>query len=169
MKKHLMLIAGLALAGTATPALADGMGFVRFEAGNNEIEASVDTNGRVKSRLATSRSARASLRGTAEDFMATLVAMRDGATAGDVVKPQAMLNLKGLIGTLNANMNGQFLFSGINTDVRPLADYEGAPPSAAKTSIGALAVAVAFTEVPDCSSRSSMARVTKPPCDQPPR
>ena len=26
-----------------------------------------------------------------------------------------------------------------------------------------------FTEVPDCSSRSSMARVTKPPCDQPPR
>ena len=45
MKKHLMLIAGLALAGTATPALADGMGFVRFEAGNNEIEASVDDLG----------------------------------------------------------------------------------------------------------------------------
>lgn len=102
-----------------------------------QIETIVDTNGLVKSRLATSQAAMASLLGTAEDFMATLVAMRDGATAGDVVRPQAMLNLKGLIGTLNANLNGQFLFSGINTDVRPLADYEGAPPSAAKTSLDA--------------------------------
>lgn len=103
----------------------------------SQIGTIIDTNGLVKSRLATSQAAMASLLGTAEDFMATLVTVRDGASAGDVVKPQALLNLKGLIGTLNANMNGQFLFSGINTDVRPLADYEGAPPSAAKTAIDA--------------------------------
>ncbi|TVR06778.1 MAG: flagellar hook-associated family protein [Salinarimonadaceae bacterium] len=100
-----------------------------------QITTIIDTNGLVKSRLSTSQAAMASLLGTAEDFMATLVTVRDGTSAGDVIKPQAMLNLKGLIGTLNANMNGQFLFSGINTDVRPLADYEDDPPSAAKTSI----------------------------------
>ena len=38
---------------------------------------------------------------------------------------------------LNANMNGQFLFAGINTDVKPMAEYEADPPSAPKAALDA--------------------------------
>ena len=46
---------------------------------------------------------------------------------------------RALIGTLNTDVQGAFLFAGINADVKPVADYDQNPPSAAKQ-----AVATAF-------------------------
>lgn len=103
----------------------------------SQLQTIRDTNGLVQSRLDTAQAALKGLLGTAEDFMSTLVAMRDGAIAGSAIKPQADLNLKELSGALNANLNGQFLFSGINTDVRPMASYEADPPSAPKAALDA--------------------------------
>jgi len=101
----------------------------------SQINTILDTNGLVKSRLDTAQAALDGLLGTAEEFLGTLITVRDGSAGGLVVKSQANLNLKGLIGTLNANMNGQHLFAGTNTDVMPMLDYEVAPPSAAKAAI----------------------------------
>ena len=42
MKKYLMVVAGLALAGLSTPVLADGAGFVRVEAGRSDVEVSAE-------------------------------------------------------------------------------------------------------------------------------
>jgi len=103
----------------------------------SQLKTISDTNGLVKSRLDTSQAALKGLLDTAEDFMSVLVAMRDGATAGSAIRPQAELNLKGLSGALNANMNGQFLFAGINTDVKPMAEYEANPASAPKAAVDA--------------------------------
>jgi hypothetical protein len=41
MKMQFVLVAGLALAGFSAPALADGMGFIRGEAGRSDIDFSV--------------------------------------------------------------------------------------------------------------------------------
>ena len=45
MKKQMMLVAGLALAGLSAPAFADGSGFVRAEGGRSEVELGVDGYG----------------------------------------------------------------------------------------------------------------------------
>ena len=101
----------------------------------SQINTILDTNGLVKSRLDTTQAALDGLLGTAEEFLGTLITVRDGSAGGLVVKSLANLNLKGLIGTLNANMNGQHLFAGTNTDVMPMPEYETTPPSAAKVAL----------------------------------
>jgi flagellar hook-associated protein 3 FlgL len=103
----------------------------------SQINTILDTNGLVRSRLDTTQAALDGLLGTAEDFLGTLITVRDGSAGGLVVKSQANLNLKGLIGTLNANMNGQHLFAGTNTDVTPMLDYQTTPPSQAKMELDA--------------------------------
>lgn len=42
MKKHFVLAIGLALAGLSAPAMAEGQGFVRFEAGSSDVEFEFD-------------------------------------------------------------------------------------------------------------------------------
>jgi flagellar hook-associated protein 3 FlgL len=101
----------------------------------SRINTILDTNGLVRSRLDTTQAALDGLLGTAEEMLGTLIAVRDGSGGGKVIKPQASLNLKGLIGTLNANMNGQYLFAGTNTDVMPMLPFESDPPSPAKQAI----------------------------------
>ena len=101
------------------------------------IETVLDTNGLVSSRLDTMQAALGNVQGTAEDFLGVLIAVRENASAADVVAPQADLNLKSLVGTLNANLNGQYLFAGIDTDTPPMADYSGPPASPAKAAVDA--------------------------------
>lgn len=101
------------------------------------INTILDTNGLVSARLDTTQAALSSLHGVAEDFLGVLIAVRENPRAAEVVAPQAALNLKSLTGTLNANLNGQYLFAGINTDVPPMQDYAGPPASAAKGAVDA--------------------------------
>ncbi|MGP9821925.1 flagellar hook-associated family protein [Salinarimonas sp. NSM] len=101
------------------------------------IETILDTNGLVSARLDTMQAALSNVQGTAEDFLGVLIAVRENAQAAEVVAPQAELNLKGLVGTLNANLNGQYLFAGIDTDTPPLVDYAGPPASPAKVAVDA--------------------------------
>jgi len=101
------------------------------------ISTIIDTNGLVAARLDTTQAALANVQGTAEDFLGVLIAMRENPEAAEVIAPQAELNLKTLVGTLNANLNGQYLFAGIDTDVAPMADYLGPPASPAKTALDA--------------------------------
>ncbi|GGK33138.1 flagellar hook-associated family protein [Salinarimonas ramus] len=108
----------------------------------------IDTNGLVGARLDTMQAALSNVQGTAEDLLGVLIAVKEGSEAAEVVAPQAALNLKSLVGTMNANLNGQYLFAGINTDVPPMEEYFGPPPSAAKTEIDARFV-TAFGHLPD--------------------
>jgi flagellar hook-associated protein 3 FlgL len=98
------------------------------------IETILDTNGMVASRLHTTQAALDGVRQTAERTVATLVTLRNNPGAAGVAGPQAALDLKALAGALNANFNGQHIFAGINTDVKPFADYE-ATPSPAKAAV----------------------------------
>lgn len=93
----------------------------------------LDTNGLVASRLDTVQAGLGNVRGSAEEFFGTLIALRDNPASLGVATQQASVNLRALIGTLNVNLAGQYLFAGINTDVAPLMDYhaDGAPGRAA--------------------------------------
>jgi flagellar hook-associated protein 3 FlgL len=62
-------------------------------------------------------------RTVAEDFLATLVAVRDSNGSNAVTQTEAAGNLELLMSRLNTQLNGSYLFAGINSDVAPINDY----------------------------------------------
>lgn len=97
------------------------------------LDAIRDTNGLVASRLDTSQAALDGVLKNAQDFAASLIAVRSGNVGAQVIADDAKNNLQSLIASLNTSINGEYLFAGINTDVRPVADYYSTPTSATKT------------------------------------
>ena len=101
----------------------------------NRLNGIVDTNALVASRLEVSQKALDGMRETAEQFLATLISVRDGDKGADVLKSEAKNNLQALTASLNASSSGQFLFAGINTQQRPVTDYFGTPAPGNKAAI----------------------------------
>ncbi|WP_026790440.1 flagellar hook-associated family protein [Pleomorphomonas oryzae] len=97
------------------------------------LDAIKDTNGLVASRLDTSQAALDGVLKNAQDFSASLIAVRSGNVGAEVISDDAKNNLQSLIASLNSSINGEYLFAGINTDVRPVTDYYSTPTSATKT------------------------------------
>lgn len=97
------------------------------------LDAIKDTNGLVASRLDTSQAALDGVLKNAQDFAASLIAVRSGNVGAEVISDDAKNNLQSLIASLNTSINGEYLFAGINTDVRPVTDYYSTPTSATKT------------------------------------
>ncbi len=83
----------------------------------------VDTNGLTASRLDISQAAMDDIRTSAQDFLASLVAMRDSDGAAKLAADQAAGSLDLLTSRLNTQLNGSYLFAGLNSDVSPISDY----------------------------------------------
>jgi len=83
----------------------------------------IDTNALTKSRLDVSQAAMQDILTDAQDFMSTLVALIENPAYGDVLETDAKGNMGQLTARLNSQLNGSFLFAGINSDQRPIADY----------------------------------------------
>lgn len=97
------------------------------------LDAIKDTNGLVASRLDTSQASLDGVLKSAQDFAASLIAVRSGNVGAQVIADDGKNNLQSLIASLNTSINGEYLFAGINTDVRPVTDYYSTPTSATKT------------------------------------
>jgi len=83
----------------------------------------VDTNALTASRLDVSQAAMDDVLSDAQDFLSTLVALREDGGSSDIVKADAVGSLELLISRLNTQLNGNFVFGGINADQEPIADY----------------------------------------------
>jgi flagellar hook-associated protein 3 FlgL len=103
------------------------------------LEKITDTNELVAGRLDTTQGAMSSLTKTAQDFVTQLLAARGTETGASVMLPSAQANLSDLVGTLNQTLDGQYIFAGINTAVKPVNDYT--PTSASKAAVDAAFVA----------------------------
>jgi flagellar hook-associated protein 3 FlgL len=90
------------------------------------LDGIIDTNALTASRLDVSQAAMSDMLTDAQDFLATLVALRETDSSSDIVKADAVGNLELLTSRLNTQLNGSFVFAGINTDQEPLADYSDA-------------------------------------------
>lgn len=101
----------------------------------SRLQAITDTNDLVSSRLDATQASLKSMAAGAQSFFNQLMAVRNSGTGGDVLKAQALSSLSSLTNTLNTTSNGVYLFSGINTDVKPVADYTLNPPSANKQAV----------------------------------
>ncbi len=99
-----------------------------------------DTNAIASTRLQQTQTALEGVADLAQQFISTLVAARASAASAEVSVADAKTKLIALISSMNNAGNGAFLYSGINTDVKPLTDYFETPAPANRT-----AVATEFT------------------------
>ncbi|MHA7772937.1 flagellar hook-associated family protein [Roseibium sp. M-1] len=87
------------------------------------LDGIVDTNALTRSRLDVSQAAMGDMLSDAQDFLATLVALRENGGSSDIVKADAIGNMELLTSRLNTQLNGNYVFAGINSDQEPFADY----------------------------------------------
>ena len=106
----------------------------------NELIAQQDRNSLTNLRLNNTQTTLDRTRKDGEDLLATVVPGKLSDGSATVVMQESASRLKSLVSNLNASAGGQYLFAGIDTMNRPVADYEATPASNA-----ANAVKTAFT------------------------
>lgn len=121
---------GLSLGGGTSQSVALRQQFDR-------LSAIADTNGLIASRLDSTQGALKSLGELAQSFLSAMVGARNAATGQAVARSEAQNALTTFISALNTASGGEFLFAGINTDIKPIADYFDSPPSAGKSAVDA--------------------------------
>lgn len=99
------------------------------------LQTIIDTNGVVDARLSLSQTTLQTLQEDAQTYLDAMIAARDTALAPGVAQTQADDTLKAFTGLMNESFAGQYIFSGINTDVAPLTNYYDTPTSAARQAV----------------------------------
>lgn len=103
----------------------------------NRLNAIMDTNALVSSRLDVTQAGLDDLLSTAENFLSTLVGIADNSGSAAVAQGEAKAGLELLTARLNTQLNGSYIFAGLNTDVPPMADYFGTPAGTNKAGVDA--------------------------------
>lgn len=84
-----------------------------------------DTNSVAASRLELSQVQLNAMADAAGGFVQTLQAARASPSSSGVAVTDAKARLTSLTAALNTAVNGAYIFSGVNTDVKPMNDYAG--------------------------------------------
>lgn len=97
----------------------------------DRLESLKDTNAIVTQRLSASQMALETMRKASEQINTTLIATlgNDDATRLSIANTDINGAMSSFVAAANVQFNGEFLMSGINTDVKPLADYEAGSPA----------------------------------------
>jgi flagellar hook-associated protein 3 FlgL len=110
------------------------------------LQAMMDSNGSVATRLEATQSALQAIGQDAQSFLNQLAAAPNG-NIQSVLQGEAKSSLSTLIGTLNTQINGAYLFAGINADVKPIAEYDQTPPAANQQGVAdAFSAAFGFSQ-----------------------
>lgn len=124
----------------ADPGLKLGAGMSRSVSMSRDVErlnGLLDSNSLASNRLAATQDALDRVNKTAQDLLSTLAAATSGSVKTGVVRRHAVGALESLTGILNTSFNGEYLFAGINTDVKPIRSFTDNPPSDSKTAFDA--------------------------------
>lgn len=105
---------------------------ISFRGQHARLQTILDTNGVLGSRIELTQSVLNSIADSASSFRDAIIASRDSGQGAVVVKRAAEVGLKAFTSSMNSSFDGAFIFSGINSDVKPVADYFEMPPPANK-------------------------------------
>ncbi len=106
----------------------------------------MDANTLAANRLSASQDAMTQIGDLGQNLLASLTAANSSSDQVSVAQGEAERVLKSMTSLLNTNLNGEYLFAGINTDVKPVADFSD-PSSAAKAAFDAAFLAkFSFTQ-----------------------
>ncbi|MBA3446685.1 MAG: flagellar hook-associated family protein [Pseudaminobacter sp.] len=99
---------------------------VSFARDLNRLNSIVDSNALVASRLSATQTALNQITSAAQTFLATLTTASSSEALTDVAQASGKATLDALTSLLNSSFNGEQLFAGTNTDVRPIDDFSSA-------------------------------------------
>ncbi|MCA1441186.1 flagellar hook-associated family protein [Ensifer sp. IC4062] len=118
------------------------------------MNALTSTNSIVNQRLSASQEALETMASAAQKVRDTLMTFKgnDSADKLAIQKTEIDSALSLFTAAANTSFNGEFLFSGINSDVKPLADYNSAVTSAAKTAFNSALSTYMAAQVPPLTS-----------------
>jgi flagellar hook-associated protein 3 FlgL len=111
----------------------------------------MDSNGLASSRLSSIQEGLQQLTEAANLLLTDLATASNGATDPGVTRQQAESVLSMMTSVLNGNLNGEHLYAGINTDVRPLNDFLD-PNSANRMAFDAAFAAYPFADPANITS-----------------
>ncbi|MEW9835247.1 flagellar hook-associated family protein [Mesorhizobium marinum] len=96
---------------------------VTFARDFDRLNGIVDSNGIVAARLTATQDALSNLTGAAQELLGVLTASSSGDAAASVTRNSGRAALAALTSILNTPINGEYMFAGINTDVKPLDSF----------------------------------------------
>lgn len=108
---------------------------VTFARDLERLNGIVDSNGLVSARLKATQGAITNITAAAQDLLGVLTASASGDAAPSVTRDSGRTALAALTSILNTPINGEYIFAGINTDVKPLDGFTAGSP--AKTAFDA--------------------------------
>ncbi len=117
---------GLALGGRTTQA-------VTFQRDLDRLNGIVDSNALVAARLTSTQDSLGQIADTAQSFLSALTSGVSGDSSTGILQTAGASALQQMTGILNTSVNGEYLFAGTNTDVKPIDDFSaaGSPAKAA--------------------------------------
>lgn len=82
-----------------------------------------DTNKLVSQRMTASQLAMEKLVDNGQAFLANLMGLRDSTEGAAVLAENAKSSMQTALDLMNTSFGGEYLFAGVNTDVKPMDDY----------------------------------------------
>jgi flagellar hook-associated protein 3 FlgL len=117
---------GLALGGRTAQA-------VTFSRDLDRLNVIIDSNALVAARLSSTQKSLGQLSSVAQDFLSSLTSAASGDSSSILTQSAGKAAMQQLTSILNTSVNGEYLFAGTNTDVKPVDDFTaaGSPAKAA--------------------------------------
>ncbi|MGI9514418.1 MAG: flagellar hook-associated family protein [Anderseniella sp.] len=110
-------------------------GSITLRAEQDRLEGILNSNTLVATRLDLIQSSVAAVTSSAQSVVSSLTtALGSQATVGIAIE-QTVTQFQNITTIINSSANGQYLFAGVNTDVKPLADFVGDPAGTAQTAV----------------------------------
>ncbi len=104
---------------------------VTFQRDMDRLNGIADSNALISSRLSSTQDALGQLVDTAQTLLSALPSAVSGDMASDVTRDSGKAALQAMTSILNTSANGEYLFAGTNTDVKPIGDFGAGSPAKA--------------------------------------
>lgn len=102
-----------------------------------QIASLIDSNELTRLRLTSSQEGLKAISDLSQNALASLVRAQTTTASASAIVADAQASLTSLQDLLNSSANGQYLFAGINSDVRPFDAYFGEPAPASRAAVSA--------------------------------
>ena len=89
----------------------------------DRLDVLTDMNKLVQQRMATTQTATTAIIEKAQNFLGDLTGVSNSPESVATAAKSARAMLDSITGLLNTSYNGEYIFSGVNTDVKPVSNY----------------------------------------------
>ena len=129
---------------------------ISLTAEQSRIEAQINSNAVVSTKLDASQAAMTSVSQAAQTFLSALVTASQSGASASAAGDAARNGLEVSTSALNTSVSGVYIFAGLNTSTAPMTDYYSSPQSKARAAmIGAFTQEFGFPPTDPAASNIS--------------